>query len=158
LSAKEPDWLDFSATLACKVCGQPSVRGSYLCQRCRHLSNRIDTRKDDLGKNRKFDRTARLHAMWKQWSPDDSAFRCAYTNIVLSGTYGGRRYATWEHIIPADESSVVLVADLVNKMKSSMSFPEFRTIVLALAQVFEGGSFDETAFPPNPPTKVPEEP
>ncbi len=62
-------------------------------------------------------------------------------------THGSRRSATWEHVIPGDESSVVLVADLINKMKGDMQEDEFRSVVTALARFFSEGYFDETAFP-----------
>ena len=60
------------------------------------------------------------------------AFRCFYSDIPLVTEPGTRRSATWEHRTPNDESSVVLVADVVNKMKGNLTDAEFRRIVRAL--------------------------
>jgi hypothetical protein len=87
--------------------------------------------------------------MQRQWDPTRKAFRCAYTGISLSEVYGGRRYATWEHVAPGDATTVVLVADIINKMKNDMSEEEFRTLVRALvAANFDPNNFDANAFPP----------
>lgn len=133
----------------CRVCDRLSVPGSYLCEVCRHLMGRIETRKDVLGHGRRVNREARLEALRKQWDPQIDAFRCYFTAVPMTGTHGSRRYATWEHLVPGDESSVVLVTDLVNKMKSDMTEDEFKTIVRALTRRFDGESFDEHAFPPD---------
>jgi len=50
-------------------------------------------------------------------------------------------------LIPGDESSVVLLADVVNKMKTDMTEEQFKTMVRALARRFDGHPFDESAFP-----------
>jgi hypothetical protein len=52
--------------------------------------------------------------------------------------------------MPGDEASVVLVADLVNRMKSDMTDAEFRGMVTALASHFGGSEFDHAAFPDDP--------
>lgn len=140
---------DWTASPTCKVCGHESLTGSYLCARCRHLLDRMDTRKDAVGKGRTVDKAARRKALVEQWDSDIDGFRCRYTGIKLTHEFGSRRYATWEHRDPGDESSVVLVADLVNKMKGNMSEAEFRTMVRALARHFDDEPFDETAFPPD---------
>jgi hypothetical protein len=140
---------DWSPSPECRVCDHPSVAGSYLCSRCRNLRDRVDTRKDALGKGRTIDKAARRRALIEQWSADIDGFRCHYTGVKLSHDYGSRRYATWEHREPGDESSVVLVADLVNKMKGDMSEAEFKKLVRALARHFDEESFDESAFPPD---------
>lgn len=88
--------------------------------------------------------------MRRQWDPEVGAFRCHYTGVPLDDQSGSRRYATWEHLTPGDESNVVLVADLVNRMKSDMTDAEFRAIVKALARHFDGDNFDHSAFPANP--------
>src|SRR5205814_3074892 len=116
---------------------------------CRHLLNRVDTRRDTLGKGVKPNKDARFWAMKRQWDPEIEAFRCAYTDIAMTLDPGSRRSATWEHGTPGVESSVVLVTDLVNKMKADMKEPEFKTMVRALARRFDG-EFDESAFPPDP--------
>jgi len=87
----------------------------------------------------------------EQWDSEINALRCHYTGLPLTGPHGSRRYATWEHVVPGDESSVVLVADLINKMKSDMTGDEFTEMVRALARRFDGQAFDESAFPPDHP-------
>lgn len=85
--------------------------------------------------------------MRNQWSEERKAFLCAYTGVDLSETNGNTRYGTWEHRDADDESSVVLVADLVNRMKGDMTESEFSAVVRALADHFQGGEFDESALP-----------
>ena len=131
----------------CKGCDRESVPGSYLCNRCRRLRDRIQTRKDAFGRGRKVDKEARRKALFSQWDPAIGAFRCYYTGIALTDNFGSRRYATWEHRDVGDESSVVLVADLVNKMKSDMTEDEFGAMIRALCRHFDGQPFDESAFP-----------
>lgn len=85
--------------------------------------------------------------MRDQWSEERKVFLCAYTGVELSETRGNTRCATWEHRDPSDETSVVLVADLVNRMKGDMTESEFSAMVQALADHFRGEAFDETAMP-----------
>lgn len=92
---------------------------------------------------------ARLAALHDQWDPIAGAFRCYYTDLVLTEDWGSRRSASWEHRTPGDESSVVLVADLVNKMKGDLTEEEFRIIVRAMARHFDEPGFDERLFPPD---------
>lgn len=131
----------------CRACSRPSVPGSYLCDPCRRLMGRLETRKDPTGRGRVIDKQARLRAMQEQWDKQEQCFRCRFTDIPLTGDYGSTSFPTWEHLTPGDESSVVLVADLINRMKADMTEPEFKSIVHALAQKFKGKPFDEEAFP-----------
>jgi hypothetical protein len=85
--------------------------------------------------------------MRDQWSEEPKAYLCAYTGVELSDTYGNTRHATWEHRDPRDESSVVLVADLVNRMKGDMTEAEFSAMVCALADCFRRAAFDGSALP-----------
>ncbi len=141
--AAAPYW---APSPTCKVCGEESFHGSFLCPPCRRLYYRVETRKDVEGHGRRVDKEARFKAMRKQWR--EGNFRCKYTDIALSiDEKTSRRYATWEHVTPGDESSVVLVAELINKMKADMSEAEFKRMVLALASSFEGVAFDERKFP-----------
>ncbi|RHW24154.1 hypothetical protein D0Z08_25890 [Nocardioides immobilis] len=80
----------------------------------------------------------------------DRWFRCRYTGVPLDDQRGGRRYPTWEHVTSGDESNVLLVADLINRMKSDLTDAEFRSIVKALARTFGGATFDPAAFPTGP--------
>jgi hypothetical protein len=148
MSSDESFWSDRSPTPECKVCGEESVAGGYLCKRCRRFSKRVGNGSDALG--RKADRAARLEALWNQWHPRSGAFVCAYTGIPLSEDPASHRYPRWEHDTPGDVSSVVLVADLIHKMKTSMTPLEFRRLVRALARHYDGKPFDRRAFPADP--------
>jgi hypothetical protein len=131
---------DFSPSPTCRICDDPSIPGSWVCARCRRLLDRMDTRPGSVP-----DKAARRKALRAQRRGD--AFVCAYTGIELTEANGDTRFATWEHRQPGDESSVVLVADLVNRMKGDMSESEFSAMVRALADLFQGKAFDESAFP-----------
>jgi len=107
-------------------------------------------RKDLDGRRVKSNRQARLRAMRKQYDEVNDVFRCHYTGIRLDGDKGSRRYATWEHLTPRNQSSVALAADLVNKMKANLTDDEFRVMVRALAASFDEGTFEESRFPADP--------
>ena len=62
--------------------------------------------------------------------------------IIIVDSRVSRRHVALE---PAGED-VVLVTDLVNKMKTSMTDEEFKTLVRALAAHFENQPFDESAW------------
>lgn len=112
---------------------------------------RVETRNDAGGTGRSIDGAARLAALQRAWDSAISGYRCYYTGVPLNDRLGSRRYATWEHLMPGDEASLVLVADLVNRMKSDMTDAEFRGMVAALAGHFGGSEFDHAAFPDDPP-------
>jgi hypothetical protein len=77
------------------------------------------------------------------------AFVCKYMNTPLTHT-GGARDAEWEHAVPGDPESVVLVAAVVNRMKADLTEDQWDAMVRALyATRIEGKQFDEKAFPPN---------
>jgi hypothetical protein len=124
-------------------CGEPSVLRLY-CPRCEGL----------LGRSRKGykpDMAARRNALHAQWDEgrDEGrgAFVCAYTGISLTHK-GGATNAEWEHVIPGDESSVVLVAAVVNRMKADLTEEQWDAMIAALyALRIEGKPFDPTALP-----------
>jgi hypothetical protein len=92
------------------VCRRPSGLKDY-CPICDGL----------LRRNRKGQKpniAARRDALHEQWNEDLHAFTCKYTSIALTHN-GGARNAEWEHVIPGVESSVVLVAAVVNRMKGT---------------------------------------
>jgi hypothetical protein len=93
------------------------------------------------------DVAARRAALRAQWDGEAQAFRCHYTGIALSDEYGSVRLATWELRDRGDESSVVLVAELVHRMKADLTDREFTGMVRELARHLEGAPFDETVFP-----------
>jgi hypothetical protein len=79
---------------------------------------------------------------------EEKAFLCHFTGLPLTEVPGSRTSGTWEHLSPGDPSSVVLAADLVNKMKVNMTETQFREMVLALADHFRTNKpFDREAFP-----------
>jgi hypothetical protein len=105
-------------------------------------------RRDSLGKLRKPDREARKQALKKAWNPDARCFRCHYTGIELkTDDHRDHRYLSLEHQTPGDETKIVVVSALINRMKTDLSDQEFRLMVSALARKFEGEGFDEAAFP-----------
>jgi len=124
---------------ACPICGSPLHHPlASLCKRCKNLINRVDTR-------RKPDKQARIKALQQAW--DGQAFRCYYTGIrLVEDNPKDPRYLTFDHLIPRQESKIVIVAAAINDMKSDMSDSEFRAMVLALAKHFAGDRFNERAF------------
>ena len=123
----------------CVVCTDPSGLKDY-CNRCRNLLER-------KRKGQKPDMAARRAAMYEQWRGDLHAFVCKYTGIALTHS-GGARNAEWEHVIPAEESSVVLAAALVNRMKADLSEEQWDDMIRALyALRIEGKPFDPSALP-----------
>lgn len=123
----------------CLVC-RGSSGAKYYCRRCKALLR---------SSKRKGSRKARLRALHDQWSEDRQAFVCKYTSTPLTHS-GGARDAEWEHAIPGDPESVVLVAAVVNRMKADLTEDQWNDMVRALyATRIEGKPFDEKAFPPN---------
>ena len=105
-------------------------------------------RRDSLGKLRKPDREARIQALKEAWDAEARCFRCHYTLIALkTDDHRDHRYLSLEHQTPGDETEIVVVSALINRMKTDLSDREFRRMVGALAQSFQGEAFDETAFP-----------
>src|SRR5690349_22635728 len=100
------------------------------------------------GKRRRIDRDARRRALQQAWQA--GAFRCHYTGVRLvvdPQRSRDRRYLEFEHQTPGDESSVVVTCALVNRMKTDLTDAQFRTLVRELAKTFDGGTFEERAFP-----------
>lgn len=89
---------------------------------------------------------ARRDALHEQWNEDLQEFTCKYTSIRLDHN-GGARNAEWEHVIPGVESSVVLVAALVNRMKGDLTGDQWDAMIGALyALRIQGKPFDEPPF------------
>jgi hypothetical protein len=133
---------------ACVVCGAEKHPRAYACKRCKRILDRLETRRDNSGAYRRFDREARLRAMQDSWRED--AFHCFYTGIVLvddGRRWRDHRYLSFEHLTPGNEKSVVVTCTLVNRMKTDLTDTQFRAMVTELAKVFAGGSFDERVFP-----------
>jgi hypothetical protein len=132
----------WSPSEVCKVCTERSEGSStsFLCARCRRIYQQ-----GGPGLKKKEDR---FQAMRAQWNDEAKAFLCHFTDLPLTEAPGTRTSATWEHLTPGDPWSVVLAADLVNKMKVNMTETQFRDMVLALADHFQTKKpFDRKAFP-----------
>jgi hypothetical protein len=132
----------------CSVCGAEKHPQAYACTRCKRILDRVETRRDATGIARRVDRATRLSALKKAWR--DGGFHCFYTGIALvvdGQRWRDHRYLVFEHQVPGDEASVVVTSALVNRMKTDLTDAQFRTMVRALARVFDGGTFDEHAFP-----------
>jgi hypothetical protein len=125
----------------CEACRRPSGARRY-CSVCTVLLGR-------KRKGSKPDMAARREALRQQWNAELQAFTCGYTGIALTHK-GGARNAEWEHRRPGDESTVVLVAAVVNRMKADLTEEQWDTMIRALyARRIEGKPFDESALPPN---------
>jgi len=125
--------------IKCIVCGSELNNPLALyCNRCKKILSRIDTR-------RKPNREARIRALRQAW--DGESFRCFYTGVKLvEDNFKDPRYLTFDHRTPRQEDDIVIVAQVINDMKSDMSDKEFRWMVLQLANKLNGGQFDEKAF------------
>jgi hypothetical protein len=131
----------------CEICGEPKHPQAYACDRCRKILRRVEMRRDSEGKLRKPDREARKQALRKAWNAETRSFHCHYTGIALNtDDHHDHRYLSLEHQTPGDETEIVVSA-LLNRMKTDLSDREFQQMVGALARRFEGGEFDESAFP-----------
>jgi len=90
---------------------------------------------------------ARRDALRAQWNKRRKAFVCAYTGISLTHK-GGATNAEWEHRIPKDESSVVLVAALVNRMKADLTEEQWDAMIAALYDLrIKHKRFKKSALP-----------
>src|SRR5436190_17370260 len=120
-----------SESKRCLVCDDPSDPKHY-CARCNLL------RGDDKQMSPTA-RKARLDAMHEQWDSSAHAFRCHYTNVVLNHNEGSAWHAEWEHVTPDDDSTLVIAAGVVNRMKANLTVEQFRDMIAALnAYFFEG--------------------
>lgn len=125
----------------CDLCTLEARPNSPYCGRCRKLLDRKELRPGPAGK-RRINMEARRVAMKEACRR--GVFHCYFTDLPLTETHLHPLYATWEHRTPGDESSVVLAADFVNKMKGNLNEDEFSAVVIALARRFESGAdFDQ---------------
>lgn len=133
---------------ACVVCGAEKHAQAYACTRCKRIIDRVETRRDASGDSRKVDKAARLRALQDAWR--DGSFRCFYTGMALiddGQRWREHRYLVFEHRTPGDEASVVVTCALVNRMKTDLTEDQFKNLIRELGKVFDGGTFDERAFP-----------
>jgi len=132
----------------CVVCGAGTHRPADACARCKRILDRVETRRDASGGLRRADAAARLRALAGSWR--DGAFRCFYTGVSLvedHSRWRDHRYLVFEDRIPGDGASVVVTCALVSRMKADLTEDQFKLVVTELAKVFNGGTFDQGAFP-----------
>ena len=122
----------------CEICGCIIHPQAYCCKRCKKLIDRVDIR-------RKPDKVARKQALKQAW--DGEGFRCYYSGVrLIEDNSKDPRYLTFDHRTPRQESNIVVVAAVLNDMKSDMTEDEFKAMVSQLASRFKGGTFDESVF------------
>jgi hypothetical protein len=141
-----------TSSLTCRICGRETVRNGFLCPECRSVYR----------PRLRGDKAARFRHMCERWDPT-LGFTCAYTGVKLELVdRTSPLYAEWEHATPGDESSVVLAAALVNRMKCYLTAERFRDMALALARYFDDPNptkrFDLSAFPSGPIPASPQAP
>ena len=112
--------LGAQTTRACTVCGSPSKPRNLYCPRCRKFIFRKPNHK------------ARALALMEAWDPVHRRFRCWYTGSRLDEDNPfSRRYLTFDHVIPGDDSRLVVSCRLINEMKSDLTWDEFLTLISA---------------------------
>lgn len=132
----------------CVVCGAEKHHAGDTCARCKHILDRVETRRDPSGAVRRVDRAARLRALQESWR--DGAFHCFYTGVSLvddSRRFRDHRYLVFENRTPGDAASVVVTCAIVSRMKTDLTDEQFADMVRELARALDGGTFDEHAFP-----------
>ena len=65
-------------------------------------------------------------------------FVCHYSGAVLTEDPSSPWHVSFDHCTPGDERDLVICAALVNHMKSNLTEPEFRSLVVQLGQRFTG--------------------
>jgi hypothetical protein len=135
----------------CVVCGAGAHRPASTCARCKRILDRVETRRDASGGVRRVNAAARLRALAGSWH--DGAFHCFYTGVCLIEDHSRWRdhhYLVFEDRVPGDGASVVVTCALVSRMKADLTEDRFKLMVTELAKVFDGGAFDQDAFPDQP--------
>ena len=112
--------------------GAGTHRPADACARCKRILYGWETRRDASGGLRRVVAAARLRALAGSWR--DGAFHRFYTGVCLI----------------EDHSLVVVTCALVSRMKADLTEDRFKLIVTELAKVFDGGTFDQGAFPDQP--------
>ena len=120
----------------CEVCGATIALRAKRCVRCNKFVNRRRA-------GTKPQKAVRVEALKRSWRSEDQRFHCHYTDAALDEEDPhSPRYLAFDHRTPREESDIVVTMQLINDMKSDLSEDEFRTVVKALAQRFDGGAFD----------------
>lgn len=118
----------------CAVCSGTRHALAALCERCKRIRDRLDTRA-----GAKANVAAREKALKAAWDASAGAFRCHYSGVTLDDDPASPWHLALDHRTPRDDSDIVACAALINAMKSDLTEAEFRTVVAQLAEKFSGG-------------------
>jgi len=119
---------------ACIICGNPPIKYSYYCARCRRLVFQHGTA------------PPRVRALHDAYYKPLDGFLCDYTGIKLDLT---GRYGPWhislDHRTPGDENSQVVAALWVNRMKTFLTEAQFWAVIHSLTgHIRTGAPFDKS--------------
>jgi len=136
LQAGKPFPPEKGASVApCEICGQPSFPGSDYCPRHRRFL---------FGK---YERTARLVAFKRAWSPEKDGFVCEYTGVLLDeNDQNSPWYVSIDHRFPGKKGDLAVSARFVNSIKATLTAKQFATVMVALARMMDGEPFDESVI------------
>lgn len=113
---------------------------AYVCDKCKPLALRKFNKK--RGKTGRTVQVPKFHewltVLDKAWDQDGQCFRCQISGVTLCiDDRSSPAYATLEH---ADNGEYMVVAAIINDMKSDLTLDEFKKIVKELACHFNGRS------------------
>ncbi|MGI9019740.1 MAG: hypothetical protein ACR2G3_03395 [Solirubrobacterales bacterium] len=133
MSASEPQWGDPPPN--CAICGeQTHWFSARLCKRCKSIWDRLEFRY--VANKPEWER-----ALTQAWDPETECFLCQITGVELvvgKEHWPHPRYLEREHVSPGDDTAYVVCASIINRMKGSMTEPEFRDAVHTVADVYRG--------------------
>ena len=119
-------------TEGCGICGLSKHPLAKYCKRCKKIIDRIDMRS-------KHDKYARIKALKESW--DGECFRCHYSGVRLEEKdQHSPLYRTLDHRTPRKEGDIVIVAAVINDMKSDLSDYEFKNVINQLSAHFRNGA------------------
>ncbi len=118
-----------------KIAGKPHM----LCAACFKISNRAFPKKRGKRKHRRVEAPSRLE--WVEAlkrAKSGGKFHCGISGVALDTiSPGSPLYATLDHVNPSrGNGGWMVVAAVINDMKSDLSTEEFRSVVSALATIF----------------------
>jgi hypothetical protein len=126
----------------CFICGapgRPRFKSFLLCERCRPQAGRRFS-KTRGKKKRPVDVPTRaewIEALKRSW--DGSGFRCGITGVRLEADSASPRYLTLDHVAPGKRSGGwMVVAALINDMKSDLDLDEFKRVIALLPGAISG--------------------
>lgn len=118
--------------------------GFPLCPSCRLLAGRKFSRRRGRAKRMVEvpGRAEWVQALKKAWDPASGSFRCQISGVRLDpGNRRSARYPTVEHTTPGGcAGGWLVVAAVVNDMKSDLSLSEFKEAVPLLTTILSKGA------------------